>query len=481
MDTTKHFHFFIFLFFNLMFFTSCAVGPDYKKPEIDLPENLVRARLLDKAPNDKKEVQDENNENYKWWDSLNDPLLKELIENSSTSNLTILQAVERIEQARAATRQTFFGLFPTPSVFGQYLKNKTAAVRFPGIAANGIQFEVYTLGLEANWELDLFGKIRRAVESDASAAVGAVYSLEDSIRMVQAQIATAYIQLRGAQVQRNLTRENIARQKSILELIEKRNEVGDSSPFDTERARALTARTEAVLSQFDALISMNVHRLAALSGEFSHDLIKRLEVDQPLPTYDGPTSISSPAELIRRRPDVKVVEQSLHSATAEIGIAVADLFPQVSFSGSLSQEGRRMEDWFTSGSNAYNYGPRFSWSILNLGAILNNIKVRRAVTRERLLNYKEVIILVLEEVENTISELSSEIDRSYHLERAFSASKEAERIAELKYKEGLLNYLDLLTAQQESLETESELADSKTKKALSYVSLFRVLGGAWEN
>jgi outer membrane protein, multidrug efflux system len=457
--------------------SSCAVGPDYKKPEINLPDKFHSADLLSE---DKSNLQSEGSTIDNWWDTFNDPILSSLIAKASSSNLTILQAIERVEQGRAATRQTFFGLFPTPSVTSQFLKSKIAGVRFPGIASNGIEFEVYTAGLEVNWEIDLFGRIRRAIEANESLAIGSAFSLDDSIRLVQAQIATAYIQLRGAQLQRDITKENSNRQKSILSLLQKRFEIGDYSPFDFERAKALTSRTEALLSQYDSIIAMNIHRIAALTGEFSHDLMSELEVRAPLPEFKGPNRISSPEELIRRRPDVKVAEQNLHAATAEIGVAMADLFPKVSIFGSINEEGRSPGDWFSSNSRAFSFGPQMSWSILNLGAIINNIKFKKSSTRENLLKYKEVIILTLEEVENVITELSVEIERNFHLQNAFNASQNAERIAELRYKEGRINYLDLLSSQQELLETESELADSKTRKLLAYVSLYRALGGTWE-
>jgi outer membrane protein, multidrug efflux system len=455
---------------------SCAVGPDYKKPDISLPGEFTQKDSL----KDINENLDEHEELENWWDSFNDPFLTELISRSTSTNLTVLQAVERIEQARAATRQTFFGLFPTPTVTSQFLRSKIAGVRFPGIASNGIQFELYSAGLEANWEIDFFGRIRRAIESNESLAIGTAFSLDDSIRLIQAQIATAYIQLRGAQLQRKLTAENIRKQREILALIEKRHEVGEYSPFDLERARALTARTESMLSQFDALISVNIHRIAALSGEFSADLIDELKLEKDLPEYHGTGIISSPEQLIRRRPDVRVAEQSLHAATADIGVAMADLFPQVSIVGSVSQEGRSPSDWFGNNSDAYAYGPRISWSILNLGAIINNIKSRRARTRELLLRYKEVIVITLEEVENAITELSLQLERSSHLERAYLASSKALEIAEIRYREGIINYIDLLSAQQELLDTESELTDSRTRKSLAYISLYRAFAGSWK-
>ncbi|HMO18714.1 MAG TPA: efflux transporter outer membrane subunit [Oligoflexia bacterium] len=456
-----------------------AVGPDFESPKIETENSLTRAKLLDEfEPNEKNAERPD--ETADWWISFNDPLLNSLIEVVSESNLGILQAVERVEQARASSMQTFFGLFPTPTLVGQYLKNKTAAVRFPGIAANGIQFEVYSAGLEATWEIDLFGRLRRSVESADSLAIASAYSLDDAKRLVQAQVATAYLQLRGAQRQKKIALDNIQKQREVLKLIETRFEIGDSSPFDTERARALTARTESTVSQFDALIAISTHRIAALMGDFSPDFISMLEKNDIIPEYSGRAALSSPEELLRRRPDVKIAERNLQASSAEIGVAVSDLFPRIEFSGQLAREARVPEDFFKSGAQAYSYGPRFSWQILNLGAVLNNIDRTKAVHRERIFKFQETLIIALEEIENATAELAREIEREYHLERAFKSAKEAERIAEVRYKEGMLNYLDLLTAQQSALEIDAEFTDSKTKKALSYVSLYRALGGSWK-
>lgn len=463
------------IFTFIAIFNSCSVGPNYKSPDIDLPEDFQeKSRLTVINTNTDNEKKFEN-----WWDNFNDPILSNLINESIKSNLSILQAVERIEQARAATRQTFFGLFPTPTITGQYLKSKIAGVRFPGIASNGIQFELYSLGLEANWEIDLFGKIRRAIESNESLAIASAYSLDDAVRLIEAQIATAYIQLRGAQTQKLLTQKTINHQKEILKLLEKRYEIGDLSPLELERAKVLTSRTEAMISQFDVLIDINIHRLASLSGSFKGDLIEKLKINSDLPNYIGPGFISSPEQLIRRRPDVRAAEQNLHAATADIGVAVADLFPQISIFGSINQEAIEPSNLFSSNSEAFNYGPRVSWSILNLGAILNNIEVRKARSREILLRYKEVIINTIEEVDNAISELATELERSSHLQTAFNSSKNAFEISEIYYKEGSISFIDYLSSEQEMIETMSELNDSKTRKSLAYVSLYRALGGSW--
>lgn len=466
------------MFSPVLMATSCAVGPDFKKPEVELPSDFYQKDTYDQVAA-KLDLSEDSSSN--WWDSFNDSLLVELVQESSSKNLSILQAVERIEQARAASRQTFFGLFPTPTITGQYLKSKVAGVRFPGIASDGIQFELYSAGLEANWEIDLFGKIRRAVESADSLALSTAFNLDDTLRLIHAQIATAYMQLRGAQLQRKLTSDNIAKQREILSLIEKRFEAGSYSPFELERSKSLTSRSEALLSQYDALIDVNIHRIAALTGRYPAEIASKLKVESALPEYAGGGIINSPEELIRRRPDVKVAEQSLHAATADIGVAVADLFPQISISGSVTEEGRKPNDWFGSNSHAYTYGPRVSWSILNLGAILNNISVKKARSRELLLKYKETIVLVIEEVENAITELNFQNERLYHLNQAFSSSRKAEEIAQIRFKEGTLNYLDLLTAQQELISTESEFADAKTRRNLAFISLYRSLGGEWSN
>ncbi len=471
--------------------SSCAVGPDFKAPESIISDKFVNSKgfKTEKTPvlNDGSSNKSYDDKNFAWWNSFNDPVLNELLLSSGEKNLTVLSLVQRVEQADAITRGTFFGLFPQPELNFGYIKNQTAGARFPGLTRNGIQFEIFSVGGQASWEIDLFGRVRRELESAGSFKNQSIFNLADTLRLVHSELATTYINLRQYEKQKAIALNNINNQKAILDLTEKKLEVGEGTPLDTERARALTAKTEASLYQYDALISASINRIATLSTlpieavylKLGYDSVGNPLTSYEIPEYAGPITIGSPAELIKKRPDLRALEESLHAAVAEVGVATADLFPRITFTGSMSRDARHISNWPDKAAEAYNYGPQVTWSILNLGVVLNQIDASKAASKAVLYNYQEATLKALEEVETSLSQIRAELGAISLYEKAEASSREAERIASLQYKEGVISYTDLLQTQQSLLQSQSDLASSKARLSLAHVSLYRSLGGAW--
>ena len=473
MRKTKHHLTLLILSFIIQ---ACAIGPDYQRPELNLPNNY------DSETNVKyiKQISNIENKPGIWWKSFNDPLLEQLINIASVDNLNILASLSKIEQAESLASAAFATIFPSPNLSGQYIKNKTAAARFPGITNRGIEFEIYSAAGSVSWELDLFGRIRRAYESASHQEAQVSFNSIDLVNSIQAQVATAYFQLRAAQLQKQIAINNFKTQDETFNIIQKKFDVGVLSAYELERARTQKLKTQSTILTFDSLINSSLNRLSTLTGKYPGELPQQIHEIKDIPDYVGPINIGKPFDLIRRRPDVRAAEEIAHSATADIGVSLGDLYPKVSFSGTLSRDARDISNLNTAAAQAFNYGPQISWSILNFNAILNKVDANKANAKSQLTLYKAAVVQALEDVENSLVNLNNTLEKVDILNQVVDASRKSESIAKLKYDVGNISLLDLLTSQAETLASESTSVQSKLELSLAYVNLFRYLGGAWE-
>lgn len=460
-------------------FSSCSIGPDYKNPELDLPKKFDTDSLTQIQNNKFSE-----NKPGLWWKYFNDKKLEQLINIAAVDNLKIQEALARIEQAEALRKDAFNNFFPIPNLEGQYIKNKTAAARFPGIARNGIEFEIFSASTSVSWEIDVFGRLRRAYEAANYREAESIYNTLTTISSIHAQIATAYFQYLGALKQKQIASQNAINQEKVLDIMQKKHDIGVISAYDLELTRSQTMKTKSLVSSYDYLASSALNRLSALIGRFPKDVPSILldeNNNESIPSYNGPLTIGEPLELIKRRPDIRAAEEQLKAASAEIGVAMGDLYPKISFFGSLSREARNVSDLSTSSANAYNYGPSISWSILNLNAIINRIDSSKYNEKAFLFNYKNTVVLALEEVDNSLKNINQLLSKTYLLKISAESSKKAHEIATLKFEVGSINIVDFLVSQNQALTNDSEYTNSLIDLNLAYITLFRALGGAWED
>jgi len=463
----------------LAFLTSCSVGPDYSRPELNLPGKYDVPEHIEKASLD---LNTEENDQGLWWKNFNDPILVQLIDLATADNLSLQSSLARIDEANSLSDATFAGLFPAPAITGQYIKNKTAPARFPGIASQGISYEIYSLAGSVAWEADLFGRIRRQYQSAEHQEAKIIFNSADLLTSIQAQISTAYFQLRGAQKQKEIAEGNFKTQSETLKILEDKFNVGVIGGLDLERARAQKFKTESLIFDYDTLINNALNRIAALTGRYPHDLPgDLLSVNYELPTYSGPIRIGKPFELLSRRPDIRAAEENAISSSAEIGVAIGDFYPKVSFNGTISRDSRDISNLSSTAAKAYNYGPNITWNILNFYQILNRVDAAKANAKANLIDYKNTIVSALEEVDNSLVNLNNLLIKADLLESAANSSVAAENIAKAKYDAGAIGFLDLLLSQSETLSSQSAYITAKTEVDLAYVNLFRVLGGTWED
>lgn len=445
----------------------CAVGPDFKEPNLPKPEFFL-TRLGETADIE-----------IAWWRSFGDEELQKLIDDAVTNNKEIDVAVARLKESRAGRRATQFELTPVGTVNASALKAKdseSVPVAFPGI---GEENETYSASFDASWELDLFGRIRRKVESASAREVSIAEDLKDVIHSVIGEVARNYFELRGIQNQLAVARRNAENQVETVRITEALVKGGQATELDTARAQTQYKTTLASIPTLEGEERVIIYRLSVLLGELPETLLSQLSTPKPLPIYEGPVSLGTPAELIRRRPDIRSAEAKLRSATADVGVAVADYFPRITFLGSLGFSAISFSDLGDGGTESYSVGPRITWAAFDTGTIYNRVQGRKAIVEGALATYEQSVLSALENVESSLARYGKERERFTLLSEAASESKRASQLARTQYQAGLIDFLAVLDSERATLQAEDSLARSQTTLLTNLVAIYKALGGGW--
>jgi len=462
-------------FATILLLAGCAVGPDYVRPETKTEVQFLGAALGGTTPEQVLE---------KWWGHFNDAELNALVTEAVRSNLDLRGAIARVNQARAIRQETFLNLFPTVTSDLIYTKTQTPTSTFAGNAFQSnqtyIENEYFNAGIDAVWELDIFGRVRRGVEQKDADSEASVAQLRDAIRILVAEIARTYFDLRGTQLQVSVSEKNAQTQEQVVRVAEALYKGGQSTEFDVVRSRAQHSTTLAAIPPLQARARADMYRLAVLCGKQPHEMVAKLEKSAPLPTFSGPVTIGDPASLIQRRPDIRAVEAQLHAATAGIGVAKGDLFPKLIFQGSLGFQANEFGGLSGGEAGQYNMAPTLSWPAFNLGRVMARVDQSEAAQQQALARYEQSILLALEETEGALVQFSSSRQRRDYLKDSVVQSGKAVTIARTQYENGLIDLLPVLDAQRAVLSNQLQLAESETNLLFSLVSLFKSLGGGWD-
>lgn len=448
----------------------CAlVGPDYKKPEIPVASDFA---------NSGQEGFTTANPEAAWWRGFNDEKLNHYVETAITANYDLRIATANLLQARALRAQVGYDKYPTVTADGSYTKQRAAKdATFPGFPRSTQFFQA---GFDAFWELDFFGRVRRSIEA-ASADVEAVDAARRDVMVsLIAEVARNYFELRGEQNQLQVAQDNAKNQKATLDLTIAVLEGGRGTELDSANARQQMNTTLATIPLLQASIRRTMHRLSVLTGQQPQALVAELDQPAPLPDYRGPVALGRPEDLLRRRPDVRVSERNLAAATARVGVATADLFPHVTFSGNVGYEAHQLSSLGSSGSDTYTILPSISWAAFNLGRVRAGIRAADARTEADLALYQRTVLTALEETEDALVTFGRERARRDYLRAAAAASREAAALARQRYREGVADFLTELDAERRLLDTEQQLALSETSTATALVAVYKALGGGWE-
>jgi len=446
--------------------SACAVGPDYRSPEVA----AVQIERAATAGFDQSRFQ------AAWWRQFDDPTLDALVGEALAENRELRIAFARLRAARSIRDDAANDRFPTVTAGASA---EYGEAQQPGFGEERSSIERYDLGLDMAWELDLFGRVQRRIEASeaqSEAAEAELYQLQVSLI---AELVDAYGQLRGAQLRERIARENLENQRNSHRLTEQLRDAGVGSELDVLRADARLAATEASLPQLQAQQTRATNRIATLLGQRAD----RLSVDlrpRELPAIAKALPIGDPTELLRRRPDILSAERQLAAATANVGVATADLFPRVSLSGFLGFIAGRGSQIGSSAAQAWGVAPSITWAAFDMGSVRARLRGAKADAEGALASYEQQVLLALEESENAFSDYSRAQERLLALLRQSAASRAAAEQAAIRYREGTVDFLVLLDAERERLAAEDAQAQAEVEVYRGVVGLYKALGGGWQ-
>jgi multidrug efflux system outer membrane protein len=447
-----------------------SVGPDYKAPEVETPDAWHES-VVEDFESGQPNLQT-------WWTVFNDETLNGLIERVSTNNLSLKTAAARIEQAAALRGVSASQFYPSIFADASASSIQTADRNTPDGADR--QGELYGAGLSMAWELDLWGRIRRSVESADASLQASVENYRDIMVMLYAEVASTYIEVRATQARLVIAEENLKAQYETLELTKNRYDAGLVPNLDVSQAELNRSRTESLIPLLRQNLTAAINRLSVLAGEMPYALQQELGSATPIPAANEKVVAGLPAELLRQRPDIRRAERELAAQSALIGATKAELYPTLTLPGTLVLNSPNGSDLFDSGNVAYSFGPQLRWNIFSGGRIRNNVRAEEASTRAVLHAYEQTVLLALEEVEGSMAAYANEKDRILSLESAAAAAQKSVELVTELYKSGLTDFQNVLNMEQAMLTQQDELAVSRGLVSTYMVSIYRSLGGGWE-
>jgi multidrug efflux system outer membrane protein len=448
---------------------ACAVGPDYHRPAVQTAPTFVEAEpgLYSTADSIGP-----------FWGQFNDDLLNGLVIESLSANHDLRIALAHLQQARALRTQAKLDLLPTVTSQGGYTRQQYPAVESFGEGT--LQQSYYNAGFDATWELDLFGRVRRGVEASRAAVERQEATLHDAQVSVTAEVARTYFELRGEQAELAVLQRNAANQQQTVDLTNSQLDAGRGTELDTSRAKAQLDTTLATIPPLRASVEASIHRLSVLTGREPDALTAVLAPPGNLPELPQMAAVGDPAGLLRRRPDIRVAERQLAESTAQIGVAVGDLFPKVTFTGNFGFAAGDLAALGSSPTKTFLIGPSISWPAFDLGRVRARIAGARAGADADLAAYQQTVLKALEETENALVTHARARDRLVQLTAAAQESDTAAQIARARYEGGLVGFLDVLDAERAQLQAQDQLAQSRTDAATSLIAVYKALGGGWE-
>ncbi|MDD5167768.1 MAG: efflux transporter outer membrane subunit [Syntrophales bacterium] len=453
------------------------VGPDYIPPGISAAEQW-NARVRGNFNADETDPQILAS----WWTTLNDPKLSELIKRAVSGNLDLKKAQARIREARAKRGVAGAGLFPTVDATGSATRSKSSEVTGTGSGIGvglGTTDNLYAVGFDAAWEIDIFGGLRRSLEA---AEANIQYSREDwrdVLISLLAEVALNYTDIRTYQSRLAVAKENLEIQNGTYQLTAWRYEAGLSDELAVKQAYYNLENTRSQIPALRAGLESAMNRIAVLLGERPGSVHDELKKAGSIPVTPLEIVVGVPADALRRRPDIRKAERNLAAQTANVGVATAKLYPQFKLNGSIGLEALTANKLVSPTSETFSFGPSLTWRIFDAGAIRQNIKIQSALQEQYLITYESAVLGALEEVENALVNYSEEQYRRESLVKAAQAAKEAAKLAGDKYQAGLTDFTTVLDAQRSLMTYEDQLIQSEGKVTSNLVRLYKTLGGGW--
>jgi len=461
----------LYMFFCVLFFVSgcISVGPDYIRKDPKVPQNWHARLDSGLIPGSMKpEILS------MWWRTFKDDELISLEKRALKTNLDLKDALARIREARARRGISQAGFFPFLDSNDSAKKHKISEN-----SGTGKIVKLYSLGFDSNWELDIFGGVRRSVEAYQAELEAAKESLHDVMVSLLAEVARNYIEVRTYQNRLASLEKNIQVQKDIYRLNISKYRAGTIDRLPLEQSLYNLEQTRSRLSVLQTGLEEAKNRIAVLLGESPGMVHEELSVCESIPVPPETIVVGVPAETLRQRPDIRKAERELAAQTARIGVATADLYPKFRLNGTLGLESISTGNLLAYSSRTWSFGPSVSWNIFDAGKIRQNISVQNAIQAQAMVKYKATVLKAQEEVENVIVAYSKEQHRKAYLAGAVAAARHAFKLSMDKYKAGIAGFDDVLEAQRTLVRLEDDLLESKGNVAMDLVRLYKALGGGW--
>jgi NodT family efflux transporter outer membrane factor (OMF) lipoprotein len=459
--------------------TGCTVGPDYQSPEI---KRAAVRPALDSASVPSRTV--EGAVDIVWWKSFRDVQLSSLVEALVAQNLDLETAAERVVQSVAQRQVAVSQGLPhiegqSSSTYNRASPNSTLSLLTPAPGAP-LEYALFRDGLTSSWQLDLFGRVRRAVEAADADTLAAVENRHGVALAAVAELAQSYMQLRGTQNRLGIAKRNLRLTQENVALVNTRFGNGVATTLDLAQARAQQATIAATQSPLRIQEAELINAIGLLLGDAPRALEAELHRSRMLPRVPRKVPVGLPGTFVRRRPDVREAEARLHEATAQTGVAVASFYPDVTLNGAASVESLHLSNLFSPTSGAFALGPSISIPIFEGGQLKGALALSESRQREAAIFFQKTVLRAWKEVDDALTAYREAQRRRADIARSVTENQAALQAARQRYSEGAIDFLNVITTQAQLLQSENDLADSDTQIATNLVNLYRALGGGWE-
>ena len=461
--------------------SGCAVGPDFIRPEAPMPEQWLEG--------DAEVLKRDETDYSQWWTVFDDPVLDSLIEKAYQQNLDLQIAGIRIYEARAQLGIAVGTLYPqSQAAFGDYTVNRQSE-NTPSPVLDR-DFSSLNLGFDAAWELDVWGKFRRSVESTAANLEASIAGYDDFLVSLTAETARIYIVIRTLEQRLDIARDNVRIQERSLAIVKARFEGGDVSELDVAQARSLLGDTQSSIPALERSLRQAKNALAILLGVLPAEVDSLLTGTPEIPSVTDAVILDIPADLLRRRPDIRLAELRVAIQSPQIGIAKADLYPHFFLFGTIGWQAtdstnlvgadNSISNIFDSKSLYYTAGPGFSWDFLNYGRIRNRVRVEDARFEQTVVNYKNTVLRAWQEVEDALVGFLRSREEAQFLLESVEASKRSVDISLLQYREGLVDFQRVLDTQRFLTLQSDRWTAVKGSVVTNLVAMYKAMGGGWQ-
>jgi NodT family efflux transporter outer membrane factor (OMF) lipoprotein len=459
------------------------VGPDYVKPTAPEPQQWLKSA---DSKIESKEAEFKN-----WWTVFNDPTLNTLVQSAYEQNLSLQVTGLRILEARAALGIAIGNQYPQTQRATADVRADRVSLNLPNVAEFERFAYLYDVGFDAAWELDFWGKFRRAVQSGIADLQASIADYDDNLVFLTSEVARVYIQLRTSEERLVVARENTEIQRKSFRLAEDRFKEGAVTKLDALQSRALLRTTEAEIPVYQTDIRRAKNALAILLGKLPGEIDAMIGAQGRLPQMPSEAEVGIPAELLRRRPDIRLAERRLAAQSALIGVARADLFPHFSLFGTIGfstasstskpeSNNAGLGDIFKGNSFRYSVGPSFRWDLFNYGRITNSIRVEDARFQQLAVDYENTVLEAVQEVEDAMIGFLRTQDQVVSLTDAVAAYKESVDLSSLQYIEGQADFQRVLDAMENLVEQQDSLITATGRVGVNLIFMYKALGGGWE-